>query len=240
MYDAGIKYGVWKREIESGSTGLAAASVKYKEIAEIVMGSFSDTDKVHKSVDNYNYFISSIFTTTDYAKMDGNLSQTLLEKYDKFAKTTESLSKIADPFEKFVRSFGDMAKHMGVFANNFKVMDPISIKAFKDWTDSMILISKVDIGKSEGIVNFINDSVSAAFGGGKSTTVGDKSPQAYNEADKRSQAQSMMQPGESAQAQQQQQQPAQIDTEAIISAIQQGFSSITVDSMTVLKMKTGR
>ena len=240
MYDAGLKYGVWKREIESGSTGLAAASVKYKEIAEIVMGSFSDTDKVHKSVDNYNYFISSIFTTTDYAKMDGNLSQTLLEKYDKFAKTTESLSKIADPFEKFVKSFGDMAKHMGVFANNFKVMDPISIKAFKDWTDSMILISKVDIGKSEGIVNFINDSVSAAFGGGKSTTVGDKSPQAYNEADKRSQAQSMMQPGESAQAQQQQQQPAQIDTEAIISAIQQGFSSITVDSMTVLKMKTGR
>jgi hypothetical protein len=185
------------------------------------------------------YINNTLSLSQNYTKLDLTLSPLLVLKYDNFTKITERLANIATPFEKFVKSFGEMAKHMGVFAINFKVMDVKGISAFKDWTESMVQISKVDIGKSEGIVKFINDSVSAAFGGGKSTAVGDKKPQEYSEADKRSQTESMMQPGGSAQSQQQQQ-PAQIDTEAIISAIQQGFSSITVDSMTVLKMKTGR
>ncbi len=125
---------------------------------------------------------------------------------------------------------------MGVFATNFKVMTPEGITSFKEWTDSMIQISKVDITKSEGIVNFVNDTVSAAFGGGKSDKVAaDKSPQKYNEADKASQLSSMQQKtaptgtGEKTQAAA----PA-IDTSAIVNAIQQGFSNITVDNMTVI------
>ena len=130
-----------------------------------------------------------------------------------------------------------MAKHMGVFATNFKVMTPEGITSFKDWTDSMIQISKVDITKSEGIVNFVNDTVSAAFGGGKSNKVdSDKSPQKYSETDKANQLSSMQQkPAATAEAggKQQAQAPA-IDTSAIINAIQQGFSNITVDNMTVI------
>jgi hypothetical protein len=184
------------------------------------------------------YINNTLELSKNYTKLDVTLSPMLIIKYDNFTKITERLANIATPFERFVKSFGDMAKHMGVFATNFKVMDPISIKAFKDWTDSMVQISKVDIGKSEGIVSFINDSVSAAFGGGSSEKVGDKSPQQYSETDKKNQAASMSKPGESA-ATAQNQQPAQVDTEAIISAIQQGFSSITVEQMTVLKMKNG-
>jgi hypothetical protein len=184
------------------------------------------------------YINNTLELSKNYTKLDVTLSPMLIIKYDNFTKITERLANIATPFERFVKSFGDMAKHMGVFATNFKVMDPISIKAFKDWTDSMVQISKVDIGKSEGIISFINDSVSAAFGGGSSEKVGDKSPQQYSEADKKNQAASMSKPGESA-ATAQNQQPAQVDTEAIISAIQQGFSSITVEQMTVLKMKNG-
>jgi hypothetical protein len=182
------------------------------------------------------YITNTKDLSSQFKNLDMNLSPMLVLKYDNFVSITERLSNIATPFERFVKSFGDMAKHMGVFATNFKVMDPISIKAFKDWTDSMVQISKVDIGKSGGIISFINDSVSAAFGGGSSEKVGDKSPQQYSETDKKNQAASMSKPGETA-ATAQNQQPAQVDTEAIISAIQQGFSSITVEQMTVLKMK---
>jgi hypothetical protein len=213
---------------------LAKASDLFGEILANILKNFGDPKKIEEANKTYQSFVSS-FTTADYKKFEKGLSATLLKNYDSFEKTTERLSKIATPFEKFVKSFGDMAKHMGVFATNFKVMTPEGISSFQEWTDSMIQISKVDITKSEGIVNFVNDTVSAAFGGGKSDKVSaDKSPQKYSEADKTNQLSSMQQKPASAETGGKAQAPAPIDTSAIVNAIQQGFSNITVDNMTVI------
>ena len=126
-----------------------------------------------------------------------------------------------------------MAVDMGVFSKNFNVMNPSSIAAFKDWTDSMVTISKVDIGKSEGIVSFINDAVSAAFGGGGSTEVpADKPPQDYSEDEKKKQVEAQNnKEGASKPV------PAAggaIDTNAIVNAITSALSNLTVDQMTVI------
>jgi len=224
-----------EKTITEGTKTLGKSTETFSTMVGEILKNFTDTKKVEDATKTYHSFVAS-FTTQDYKKFETGLSATLLKNYDSFEKTTEKLSKIATPFEKFVKAFGDMAKHMGVFATNFKVMTPEGITSFKEWTDSMIQISKVDITKSEGIVNFVNDTVSAAFGGGKSDKVAaDKSPQKYNEADKSNQLASMQKKPAPAGVEEKAQASAPaIDTNAIVNAIQQGFSNITVDNMTVI------
>jgi hypothetical protein len=63
----------------------------------------------------------------------------------------------------------------------------------------------------------------------------DKSPQKYNEADKSNQLASMQKKPAPAGVEEKAQASAPaIDTNAIVNAIQQGFSNITVDNMTVI------
>ena len=121
---------------------------------------------------NHIYKIGAL--TKKYQGMDFALKPQLRWKYKSFTDTTERLAKIADPFTKFVKAFGDMAKHMGVFATNFKVMDFQGIMAFKDWTDSITTISKVDLSKSSAILDFAKGVVDNAFPAGNSKEVGDK------------------------------------------------------------------
>ena len=224
-----------EKTITEGTKTLGKSTETFSTMVGEILKNFTETKKIEDATKTYHNFVAS-FTNQDYKKFESGLSATLLKNYDSFEKTTEKLSKIATPFEKFVKAFGDMAKHMGVFATNFKVMTPEGITSFKEWTDSMIQISKVDITKSEGIVNFVNDTVSAAFGGGKSDKVAaDKSPQKYNEADKANQLASMQKKPAPAGMEEKAQAPAPaIDTNAIVNAIQQGFSNITVDNMTVI------
>jgi hypothetical protein len=159
-----------------------------------------------------------------------------INNFKLFNDQIKRLAMMASPFERFERSFGRMAKHMGIFATNFKVMNPAAITAFKDWTDSMVTISKVDISKSEGIVGFINKAVDAAFGGGDAVSK-DKKPQDYTESDKRaqvnSQANKKTDSGKTKQKETQQQQPAKIDTAAITNAITAALRNLTVQSITV-------
>jgi len=159
-----------------------------------------------------------------------------INNFKLFNDQIKRLAMMASPFERFERSFGRMAKHMGIFATNFKVMNPAAITAFKDWTDSMVTISKVDISKSEGIVGFINKAVDAAFGGGDAVSK-DKKPQDYTESDKRAQVNSQTNKktdsGKTKQKETQQQQPAKIDTAAITNAITAALRNLTVQSITV-------
>ena len=154
-----------------------------------------------KSLSNFTSFndlfikyISNIVKLTNsYTRMDFTLKPTLLWKYNRFAEITSKLAKIADPFTKFTKAFGDMAKHMGVFAKNFNVMDPIAIKAFHEWSKSMIEVSKIDISKSGAILDFTNKMINAAYGGGDAPTVDkNKKPDDYSEADKKAQTRNVV------------------------------------------------
>jgi hypothetical protein len=158
----------------------------YKEATDI----FFAAKNVDVKVDEMILKVSDSMAILGKTMRTG-MGTTELGRFSFFNAQIGYLTKIVTPFEKFVKAFGDMAKHMGVFSTNFKVMDAQGILAFKDWTDSMVEISKVDISKSDGIVSFINDAVSSAFGGGGSTKVDQgKSPQDYSESDKREQVKS--------------------------------------------------
>jgi hypothetical protein len=164
------------------------------------------------------------------------MRKTEINNFKLFNDQVKRLAMMASPFEKFERSFGRMAKHMGIFATNFKVMSPTAITAFKDWTDSMVTISKVDISKSEGIVGFINKAVDAAFGSGDAGPA-NKTPQQYTASDKKANVDSAPNKiggdKKDKKVQQQQQQPGKVDTTAITNAITAALRNLTVQSITV-------
>ena len=141
---------------------------------------------------------------------------------------------MVSPFERFVKAFGHMAKHMGVFATNFKIMDPVAIDTFREWTDSMVQISKVDISKSNGIIDFINDIVSAGHGNGTDPTVpGDKPPQEYTEEEKRRQLQSGGGNRGGGGDRGGNQGGGQVNTAAIANAIKSALTNLEIKNVTV-------
>jgi hypothetical protein len=181
--------------------------------------------------------------STKFKAMDTTLKPQLLWKYKSFTETTQKLAKIADPFTKFVKSFGDLAKHMGVFATNFKVMDVQGIMAFKDWTGSITELSKADISKGTGILDFAKGAVDHAFKMG-GALLGDKPATDYNEGDKKAQVKSQTDKskaktetkGKGGEA------PAQhakmeIDYDRLAQAISSALHNISVDTITAKVIK---
>lgn len=166
-----------------------------------------------------------------------NMRKAELNNFKLFNDQIKRLTLMVSPFERFTRSFGLMAKHMGVFATNFKVMDPIAINAFKGWTDSMVTISKVDISKSDAIVGFVNKAVDAAFGAGDAGP-NNKTPQEYTATDKKANANTAPNtPGANKNkgggGGGGDNKPVKIDTAAITNAITTALRNLTVQSITV-------
>ena len=83
------------------------------------------------------------------------------QPFDKFTNNIIKLSYVAKDFEKFVDSFDRMAISMGVFAENFNMMDVRGITAFGVWTDT--LTKAVEIGKEaeQGMFDNFLDSAKA-------------------------------------------------------------------------------
>ena len=156
-----------------------------------------------------------------------------LGQFTTFNTQMTRLAVIASPFDRFVKSFGDMAKHMGVFATNFSVMDANGIMAFKDWTESMVLISKVDINKSAAIIDFVNKIVDGAFGGGTPSDSTEKSPQSYSAGEKKGavNAQNDKAAGAAGKPAAAQPQKASIDTAAITAAIKNAFLNLNIETI---------
>jgi hypothetical protein len=253
----------FNKSIETASN----LSVKMGEVYKKISAVFSDTKKIQKTTDNWKMFFENLFKPFDadaiarfgefgtmfgnhiykigaltkkYQGMDFALKPQLLWKYKSFTDTTERLAKIADPFTKFVKAFGDMAKHMGVFATNFKVMDVKGIMAFKDWTDSITTISKVDLSKSSAILDFAKGVVDNAFPAGNSKEVGDKPAGSYTETDKKAQIKSQNNKSTDKKITNNttQDKPGklEIDYDRLAQAISSALSNISVDTLTV----TGR
>jgi hypothetical protein len=125
-----------------------------------------------------------------------------------------------------------MAQHMGVFAENFNLMDFKGIMAFDSWTDSMVKVSKVNIGQSDAVIDFVNKVVDAAFKapdtGNPPKTPEEKRDNINKEVEK--QGLTGTEAGN---------QTVQIDTagisQAITTALSQGLRNVTVTNMTVQK-----
>jgi len=231
---------------------------------------FKDGSKLNKTLTNWNIFFTRLFRpfsvlslkhfaqfggmfakhisqvgmlSTKFKAMDTTLKPQLLWKYKSFTETTQKLAKIADPFTKFVKSFGDLAKHMGVFATNFKVMDVQGIMAFKDWTGSITELSKADISKGSSILDFAKGAVDHAFKMG-GELLGGKSPTDYTESDKKTQVKAQTTKttaktetkgkGQETQAQHGK---ADIDYNKLAQAISSALQNITVDTISARVIK---
>ena len=231
---------------------------------------FKDGTKLNKTLTNWNIFFRRLFRPFDllslqnfskfggmFAKhisqigmlsqkhnaLDMSLKPQLLWKYKSFTETTQKLAKIADPFSKFVKSFGDLAKHMGVFATNFKVMDVQGIMAFKDWTGSITELSKADISKGSGILDFAKGAVDHAFKMG-GALLGDKSATDYTESDKKTQIKSQTEKGKTKTETKGKggdgpvhHAKMEIDYNKLAQAISSALKNITVDTITAKVLK---
>jgi hypothetical protein len=80
-----------------------------------------------------------------------------------FTEEMTKLSKIADPFTKFVNSFANMANSLKVFAENFKLMNPDGINAFKLWTDSISTLSTANPETFASNVETANKAINTAY-----------------------------------------------------------------------------
>jgi len=103
---------------------------------------------------------------TRYLMMNITLQPALVVKYDKFTAITERLAAIATPYEKFVKSFERMAKAMGEFGKNFKVMTPDGIRAYKEWTDAIVKVAETDFSTIQTQLTAMRDLAATIYGGG--------------------------------------------------------------------------
>lgn len=150
-----------------------------------------------------------------------------------FNNEMQKLANMATPFEKFVKSFGLMADHMKTFSTNFKLMDAGGITAFKDWTDSMVMISKVDVSKSGAIVDFVNKAVSAAFGGGTDPAKPKPGTEMTPEEKKAAIERQNEKDGAGKPGGEKAEPAAKIDMAAITSAITQALQNLSVQTINV-------
>ena len=155
------------------------------------------------------------------------------QNFTKFAAVIKSLAGVATPFEKFTKSFTKFSQDMGVFKTNFSVMNKDGIMAFKQWSDSIVNVSKVEVANSKGIVGFINDTVSAAFGGGRDASMGNKPAQEFTGAEKAKAVQNTVAPPPPAPAKTAEAKGPTIDTAAITAAITAALQNLTVQHITV-------
>jgi len=100
----------------------------------------------------------------------------------------------------------------------------------------MVTISKVDISKSNAIVDFVNKTVDAAWGAGDAGP-DNKTPQQYTANEKKANADSAPNKLGGNKKQQkeasQQQQSGKVDTQAITNAITAALRNLTVNSISV-------
>lgn len=101
-----------------------------------------------------------------------------------FTDQMNRLANIATPFEKFANSFGKMAKDMGVFAENFSLMDERGIMAFKEWTDSIITLSTANPDTFAANVVTANKAIDAGFNAGEDEGLIDTIVNAFTGDDK--------------------------------------------------------
>ena len=80
--------------------------------------------------------------------------------FTKFTDNILKLANIANPFEKFAKSFDNMAKSMGDFATNFLKMSPQSIESYTEFTNSLSKFVQMDPKEFKAKL----DLVSKAFG----------------------------------------------------------------------------
>ena len=109
-------------------------------------------------------------------------------------------------------------------------MDAEGIRAFKDWSDSMVMVSKVDLTKAPNIIDFINQVVDSAFGA-QPPEGSTKTPQEYSTQDKKAAIAKQNEGKPAAPPKAAPQKQAQIDISAIESAIKNAFLNIEVQTI---------
>jgi hypothetical protein len=239
----GLKFEGMRKGIEAGILGIGKIAnameedvvpalerfVKAGSLYTEAMTIFQNSEKLTTKPDDLIFkFSMSMSTLGD--TISKKMPPKTLGQFKFFNDQIVRLTTVVSPFERFVKAFGDMSKNMGVFAKNFSVMDVKGITAFKDWTDSMVSVSKVDITKSASIIDFVNRVVDGAFGAGKSS---EKSPQDFSVADKKEAIanQAAKAAPTPAAAPAPQQQTVKIDTAAITAAIQEAFRNLSVETI---------
>jgi hypothetical protein len=130
--------------------GLGVYAESLGELAEVA------TDIKEKELDPFK----SIYSTLEINVKDPKKRTYLAQFTDEITR----LSWTATAFEKFVNSFGKMAKDMKIFAENFKIMDSDAINAFSTWTESIVTLSTANPETFSANVITANKAINAGFG----------------------------------------------------------------------------
>lgn len=138
-------------EFEKSAKNVATISEKYKAIIEnLQAGKKAGIDPAPILTSFAN---SMALMGNSFDKMLPNK----LEMYKGFAATTEGLTKIIDPFEKFTKLFGQFTKDMGGFVTIWQKFGKDETLNFKTYAESLKTISTVDVGKLTAVTSAIKE-----------------------------------------------------------------------------------
>ena len=156
------------------------------DTAKNLISVWSDDEKITKASESFKNWIEIMVSpaisnmVTLYSQLGTNIElfdksfeqfnkPVKMEAFSLFTENIVKLAKAEKPFEKFVNTFERFGSAMGVFGNNFKIMDTDGIKAFDTWSNT--LLRAVEIGEnSDGFNGFIdsaNTVIDGAFQFGK-------------------------------------------------------------------------
>jgi hypothetical protein len=154
-----------KKSIESGMEIVPKFETIAKEIGTISEKYKSITENIQaaKKTGINPGDVMATFATS-IALMGGafdKMQPSKITMYKDFASTTEGLTKIITPFEKFTKIFGQFSKDMGSFVSVWQKFGKDETLNFKTYAESLKTISSVDTGKLTAATQAIKEQALA-------------------------------------------------------------------------------
>ncbi len=87
-----------------------------------------------------------------------------VKAFSTFTDNILKLANVADPFEKFAKSFDLMSKSMGDFTTNFMKMSPASIKSYTEFTGSLTEFVKLKPAEFKARMDLVNEAMNVDKG----------------------------------------------------------------------------
>jgi len=133
--------------LENSLKGMASATESYLKITQNILDSQKSGIKINDVFTSLSKSIQSVG--------DGltPLTDKKIENFKSLVSSIKDLTSIVSPFEKFMKDFPKFVEEMGKFVNSWKTFGEENTKYFKMYSESVVLLSKVDTSKIKELTN---------------------------------------------------------------------------------------
>jgi len=133
--------------LENSLKGMASATESYLKITQNILDSQKSGIKINDVFTSLSKSIQSVG--------DGltPLTDKKIENFKSLVSSIKDLTTIVSPFEKFMKDFPKFVEEMGKFVNSWKTFGEENTKYFKMYSESVVLLSKVDTSKIKELTN---------------------------------------------------------------------------------------